>query len=134
MAEASRAGPIPRTWARPPSVRYMPSSTRIVVDFPAPLGPRKPWIWPLPTPRSRPFKALTLPKLLMRPSASMRSDNVLVLSCFLFEHGPELRVRLQAADQVVDDSPLVGLGVADLGQPGHPLPQQVPGPAAGQVA
>ena len=122
MAEASRAGSIPMTRARPPSVWYMPSSTRIVVDFPAPLGPRKPWIWPFPTPSSRPSRALTLPKLLMRPSASMRLDKVPVLSCFLFKYQTKLWVVANATKQELDDLSLVRLGIADLGQAGHLLP------------
>ena len=122
MWEAARVGSIPMTRARPPSVWYMPSSTRIVVDFPAPLGPRKPWIWPFPTPRSRPSSALTFPKLLMRPSASMRLDKVPVLSCFLFKYQTKLWVVANATKQELDDLSLVRLGIADLGQAGHLLP------------
>src|SRR3954452_8012574 len=66
MPTASRQGSRPKTSAVPLSVRSSPSSARIVVDLPAPLGPRKPCTSPGRTCRSSPSRARTLPKLLTR--------------------------------------------------------------------
>ena len=46
----------------PPSARSRPSSTRMVVDLPAPFGPRNPAMSPGATVRSRPSSALVRPK------------------------------------------------------------------------
>ena len=48
--------------AAPPSARNSPSRTRIVVDLPAPLGPRKPWTSPSATSRSSPSSARVRPE------------------------------------------------------------------------
>ncbi len=50
--------------AVPPSTRSSPSSARIVVDLPAPFGPRKPCTSPARTSRSRPSSARCGPKRL----------------------------------------------------------------------
>src|SRR5512146_235211 len=42
-----------------------PRTIRIVVDLPAPLGPRKPWTSPGATSRSSPSSARTEPKFLV---------------------------------------------------------------------
>src|SRR5947209_19623070 len=53
-----------------------PSSTRMVVVLPEPLGPRKPKTEPAGTARSMPSTAATAPKRLVRPSVSMASSGV----------------------------------------------------------
>ena len=53
--------------------RSRPSSTRMVVDLPAPLGPRKPVMSPGATVRSRPSSALVRPKDFDRPRISTAS-------------------------------------------------------------
>src|SRR5450631_812388 len=60
-----------------------PRTTRIVVDLPAPLGPRKPWTSPGATSRSSPSRARTGPKVLVRPSVRMTGWAVLT-GCFSF--------------------------------------------------
>ncbi len=57
-ATASAHGSPPSSSTRPPSARSRPSRIRIVVDLPAPLGPRNPWIVPGSTSRSRPSSAV----------------------------------------------------------------------------
>src|SRR5215470_3661227 len=47
--------------------------SRMVVDLPAPLGPRKPSTSPRGTLRVMPSTALSAPKLLTSPSASIRA-------------------------------------------------------------
>src|SRR5512138_976865 len=59
----------------------MPQSIRIVVDFPAPLGPRKPNISPLPTSRLTRLTAMKSPKRFSRSrrvTAGVMSDSRLV--------------------------------------------------------
>ena len=70
---ASRQGSPPSSRTVPPSARSRPSSTRMVVDLPAPLGPRKPVMSPGATVRSRPSSALVRPKDLDRPWISTAS-------------------------------------------------------------
>ena len=48
-----------------------PRITRIVVDFPAPLGPTKPVTWPAGTLKVMPSRALVGPNLLCSPQTSM---------------------------------------------------------------
>jgi hypothetical protein len=55
-------------WAVPVLGRIRPSSKRIVVDLPAPLGPRKPNISPGATVRLRLSTATMRPKCLVMPS------------------------------------------------------------------
>src|SRR6478609_12039799 len=71
MSVASRHGSSPNTDAVPPLLRSSPSSTRIVVDLPAPLGPRKPWTSPVATSRSSPSSARKSPNALTRPEISI---------------------------------------------------------------
>ena len=52
---------LPKTDASPPVARARPSRMRMVVDLPAPFGPRKPCTWPCSTSRSRPSRAWTRP-------------------------------------------------------------------------
>src|SRR6202012_2156313 len=59
---ASAHGSPPSRRAVPESAFTTPSRTRIVVDFPAPLGPRKPCTSPSRTVNSRPSSARTEPK------------------------------------------------------------------------
>ena len=54
----------PEDPAAPPSTRSSPSRARIVVDFPAPLGPRKPCTSPARTSRSKPSRAPDRPEVL----------------------------------------------------------------------
>src|ERR1700722_12656638 len=56
----------PPTTARPDVGAISPHSTRIVVDFPAPLGPRKPKISPACTSRFNSATAVKSPKCLLR--------------------------------------------------------------------
>ena len=51
------SGSLPHTAASPPWPRSRPMSSFWVVDFPAPLGPRKPNISPLPTAKPMPRTA-----------------------------------------------------------------------------
>src|SRR3954453_13426016 len=67
---ASRHGSPPRSATVPLLARSRPSSTRIVVDLPAPLGPRKPVMSPGATVRSRPSRALVRPNVLTNPCIS----------------------------------------------------------------
>src|SRR5271170_2154000 len=48
-----------------------PSSVRIIVVLPAPLGPRKPKALPLGTCRSTPSSAVRAPKRLVSPAVSI---------------------------------------------------------------
>ena len=52
---------MPATWATPDVGRTSVQRMLIVVDFPAPLGPRNPKISPAPTSRSMPRTASTFP-------------------------------------------------------------------------
>src|SRR5690606_4104614 len=61
----------------PESWRRIPSRIRIVVDLPAPLGPRKPCTSPRATSRSRPSRAVTFPYFLVTPEMSMAGDSPL---------------------------------------------------------
>src|SRR5690606_9070420 len=70
---ASSQGSRPNRWTVPPSARSRPRRTRIAVDFPAPLGPRKPCTCPAWTLRSRPSSARTVPKVLTSRTVSMTS-------------------------------------------------------------
>src|SRR5665647_217445 len=60
-----------------------PRTTRIVVDLPAPLGPRKPWTSPGATSRSSPSRARTGPKVLVSASVRMTGWAVL-MGCYSF--------------------------------------------------
>src|SRR5438270_7614367 len=60
----------------PPLALGMPSSTRIVVVLPEPLGPRKPNTLPTGTARSMPSTAAISPKRLVRPRVSMARAGV----------------------------------------------------------
>src|SRR6478735_10387266 len=64
---ASAHGSRPSTCAAPASARSRPSRTRMVVDLPAPLGPRNPWTSPVSTSRSRPSRACVRPNDLWSP-------------------------------------------------------------------
>src|SRR5579875_4190742 len=68
---ASSHGSPPSRRAVPASALTKPNNTRIVVDLPAPLGPRKPCTSPSRTVKSKPSKAMTEPKCLTSPSTSM---------------------------------------------------------------
>src|SRR5690606_31836841 len=57
----------PFTSASPEVGRSSPSSTRIVVDFPAPLGPRNPVTAPGRTSKVTPSTAVTPPYLFVSP-------------------------------------------------------------------
>src|SRR5664279_2834505 len=57
----------PSTSPRPEVGRSWSRSRRIVVDFPAPFGPRKPKISPVFTSRSTPSTAARSPKYLVSP-------------------------------------------------------------------
>jgi hypothetical protein len=59
--DAIRPGIEPEEGGRPLVGRCRASSIRMVVDLPAPFGPRKPKTWPGSTRRSRSLTAATLP-------------------------------------------------------------------------
>src|SRR4051812_42815526 len=61
--------------AVPASGRTRPTSIRNVVVFPAPLGPRNPVIVPGSTVKVRPSTAVTAPKVLVRPDATIRPSS-----------------------------------------------------------
>jgi hypothetical protein len=73
MAPTSRSGQRscwyarPPTVARPPSAASSPMMTRIVVDLPAPFGPRKPVTWPGRTSKLSRSTAVVRPYRLVRP-------------------------------------------------------------------
>src|SRR6185295_1225499 len=62
---------MPSTVAVPASGRRKPVIIFIVVDLPAPLGPRKPRTSPLATLRLRSWTATTAPKRLVSPAISI---------------------------------------------------------------
>src|SRR3954447_21363142 len=79
---ASRHGSPPSSRTVPPSARSRPSSIRMVVDFPAPLGPRKPVMSPGATVMSRASSALVRPRDLDSPRISTAScDRVVLARC-----------------------------------------------------
>src|SRR6202000_1830563 len=84
---ASAHGSPPSRRAVPESAFTTPSSTRIVVDFPAPLGPRKPCTSPSCTVSSRPSSARTAPKFFVRPWISIGATRLLVGMGFSFLFG-----------------------------------------------
>src|SRR5690242_20434022 len=57
--------------ARPEVGVARPSSSRMVVDFPAPFGPRNPVIWPGARSKVRSLTALTVPYRLVSASTAM---------------------------------------------------------------
>src|SRR6476660_3954447 len=57
--------------ARPQVGRARPSRTRMVVDFPAPFGPRNPVIRPGASPKVRSSTAVTAPSRLVSASTAM---------------------------------------------------------------
>src|SRR5699024_10915829 len=58
-------------------------STRMVVDLPAPFGPRKPWTSPCATSRSRPSSARVLPNVLTRSRAEITGVVVFIVCSLL---------------------------------------------------
>src|SRR6266545_5075179 len=78
---ASRQGSPPSRVAVPASARSRPSRTRIVVDFPAPFGPRNPWTSPVETSRSRPSRAWVVPKDLCSPETDIADVMFQTLHC-----------------------------------------------------
>jgi hypothetical protein len=46
----------------------------MVVDFPDPFGPRKPWTSPVSTSRSSPSRARTWPNVFTNPETAMALD------------------------------------------------------------
>src|SRR5512141_2144504 len=67
----ARCAAAPSTLALPSLARSRPSSSRIVVVFPAPLGPRKPKTSPSATSSERSSSARTLPYFLPRPRVAI---------------------------------------------------------------
>jgi hypothetical protein len=61
-----------------------PVIMRMVVDFPAPLGPRKPRTSPFFTVKETPFTAWIVPKLFVR----LLTVSILVPLCCWFKHTP----------------------------------------------
>src|SRR5438477_7136137 len=57
--------------ARPEVGVARPSSSRMVVDFPAPFGPRNPVIWPGVRSKVRSLTAVTVPYRLVSASTAM---------------------------------------------------------------
>src|SRR5512139_3567411 len=70
-AEASAHGSPPSSTTLPRSARSRPRRIRMVVVFPEPLGPRKPWTSPVLTSRSRPSRATVVPNVLTRPETEI---------------------------------------------------------------
>jgi len=66
---APSASGTPATSADPDVGRISVPSTRTVVVFPAPLGPRKPNTSPAPTSNVRSWNAVRCPKLFVKPEA-----------------------------------------------------------------
>src|SRR5262245_36115017 len=64
----SRVQSTPAMRARPLVGRSWPTRMRIVVVLPAPLGPTKPRIWPRPSSRDRPSRAVKSPYCLVSRS------------------------------------------------------------------
>ena len=61
--------------------------TRIVVDFPAPLGPMKPVIWPGLTVNVIPSSASVRPNRLRSPATSIVVSMVVVVRRGRYQHG-----------------------------------------------
>ena len=74
METASLHGSPPSRSAVPESARSRPSRTRIAVDLPEPLGPKKPWTSPRLTSRSRPSKAAVFPNVFRSPLMKTGDD------------------------------------------------------------
>src|SRR5690625_1232026 len=110
---ASFQGSCPSRLTLPASARRSPSKMRMVVDFPAPLGPRKPWTSPCSTSRSRPSSARVLPKVLTRPRVEIAAV-VVFMVCSLFSSvgltvgrgGLGTEERCKVVDGPVDDKSL----------------------------
>src|SRR6202000_2880763 len=100
---ASAHGSPPSRRAVPESAFTTPSSTRIVVDFPAPLGPRKPCTSPSRTVSSRPSRARTAPKVFVRFRISIgkRLLSTGIGFSFLFGFGKEGLVHVPVGHQAV---------------------------------
>src|SRR5437667_12479383 len=75
----------PATNASPALGAISPRSIRIVVDLPAPLGPRKPCTSPVLTARSRPSSARVRPNDLYRPDTEIA---LVILPKVRFFHKP----------------------------------------------
>src|ERR1700676_5348101 len=73
-ASGSRATSMPATDARPDVGLSSVQRTEMVVDLPAPLGPRKPKISPRRTARSLPLTASMFPYVLTRPCTAMTTS------------------------------------------------------------
>ena len=73
MAGPSVSGSRPSTVSVPPERGDTHATIRIVDDFPAPLGPRKPNTSPRATSMSIPRTASNVPKLLRSPRARTRA-------------------------------------------------------------
>ena len=68
----------PATFATPEVGRRRVQSIRTVVDFPAPFGPKNPYISPLRTAMSTPPTAILLPKDRPKPSVSIAKFDITV--------------------------------------------------------
>src|SRR5664279_4173928 len=97
---AWRHGSPPKSSTWPPLARIRPRTTRIVVDLPAPLGPRKPWTSPGATSRSSPSRARNRPKVLVSPSARM--TDWVVLTGVLLPRGAERAFGIDGGGLPVD--------------------------------
>src|SRR5699024_3150747 len=62
-----------------------PSRMRMVVDFPAPLGPRKPVTWPVGTVSEKPSRARVGPKVLVRSRITMAGSAEDVFGLMVWE-------------------------------------------------
>src|SRR5690625_5902269 len=110
---ASFQGSWPSRLTLPASARRSPNRMRMVVDLPAPLGPRKPWTSPCSTSRSRPSSARVLPKVLTRPRVEIAAV-VVFMVCSLFSSvgltvgrgGLGTEERWKGVDGAVDDKSL----------------------------
>src|SRR5664280_2907178 len=81
----------PATVALPPLGARIPVRMRIVVDLPAPFGPRKPKIWPLGTSKLKRFTAMKLPNRFSRPFTTTAMSSCVLMSflSLLREHRDE---------------------------------------------
>src|SRR5262245_60765712 len=106
-AIASRGEPIfascPRTVIRPPSAGYMPYSTRIRVDLPAPFSPISAWTSPGRRSRLTRSFASTPGKRLVISSRTTRGGEPLPPAPSPTTGRPDLGRRVGHDDRAVDD-------------------------------
>src|SRR6266852_689779 len=108
----------PRIWIRPAVGASNPVSILMVVDFPAPLGPRKPKNWPDATLRFTSSTATSSPKRRVRFSVEIVGESIKF---------PTLAQPQKPPDPVASASHRPSRGHLALGGGGGTLPRQQPG-------